>query len=888
MLTSLISHSPSIEASAPKDSGLILKKSATLDPEERTVSFELEAFQKGSYIYEEEQQPLDIILVLDQSSSMKSTLSPGMERIFEEDYHKKTYSQLYSEIGRQSAYFINDDSVFEKISISRVDILNRAVYTIKSESGEIIDEGNASDNLSRFYYFKSSRRITRLAALKTSVDLFLNGIKKDSPNHRVAFVGYAGGNNEGTQLLGTSKSSDTILYKDITKDNYASSLISIENEEIIYKVSNNISTGSGTATYYGFDMARKIIDETKTPERKQVVVLMTDGRTNGEPYNESRNGYYYFPETGKYPQSIRNHAANEALRQAQLIKDRDVDIYSIGLHQDANTKLMGIGDRDINTFLHYASSNFYEEQPLYMMDNQTMYNNRKPSLRTPPAESKYYFTSNDADSLNNVFETIKNDVLQPPEIKLGKETILKDTLTIPFDNIRRETVRIEKVKYLGDNKWNSTGEDITDQVEMYYNDNDTSIEISGFDYTENLIADKLNDNEAQGYKIVLKFEAKLRDGFIGGEKVETNGSDSGIYKKKTDKPLETFDVPSIDVDLNFSLDNKNHAIYLSNEFEISDIVNAHGDGNGFMYEINGEKYTLDGANNSHVDIKLTVADSSGNILWTKTIKAGESFNKADFDSEIRSNFKDTTSFKLNYEVATIHEPTKKLDDSSSSNVYVIKPKVNVEDTESYLGEAMRLDSNYNGNVEWISPNDNVNQLKPDTKYKKPKVTLSVDDYEFETDYYFEETTGFDYTVLLDGDDDYHQYVSKNQETFKHKIKTLKIRVRKIIKGRAKDSDNFKFSVKWLGINGEFPFKEDRYNLDLTIKGNESYIISGLPIGNYEIFEDLDWSWRYEVEGESNQKLELKSINEEIEITFTNKLKDKKPIGTEVIKENYYE
>lgn len=69
-------------------------------------------------------------------------------------------------------------------------------------------------------------------------------------------------------------------------------------------------------------------------------------------------------------------------------------------------------------------------------------------------------------------------------------------------------------------------------------------------------------------------------------------------------------------------------------------------------------------------------------------------------------------------------------------------------------------------------------------------------------------------------------------------------------------------------------------MDVTVTGAGSVVIRDLPIGTYEVTEDISWSWRYELtstnvsDGSNNTAVGL-GANEEVTVTFTNALKQDK-------------
>lgn len=59
------------------------------------------------------------------------------------------------------------------------------------------------------------------------------------------------------------------------------------------------------------------------------------------------------------------------------------------------------------------------------------------------------------------------------------------------------------------------------------------------------------------------------------------------------------------------------------------------------------------------------------------------------------------------------------------------------------------------------------------------------------------------------------------------------------------------------------------NMKVTVQGNGTATIVGLPVGTYIVTEDGDWSWRYEVVEDGNGSATLSAKNPTAEVTITN-------------------
>ena len=146
---------------------------------------------------------------------------------------------------------------------------------------------------------KTFGRTTRLAALKTAANNFIQNVQKDAAtnnvDHRVAVVGFAstrerhGGVWSGyyaydnTEILSTNS---VVNYEDAESTDYQNALVSVNtngsvNSRLTTAI-NRLDAEGDTYSEYGIDMANKIF--TANPidadsDRVRIVIMFTDGYT---------------------------------------------------------------------------------------------------------------------------------------------------------------------------------------------------------------------------------------------------------------------------------------------------------------------------------------------------------------------------------------------------------------------------------------------------------------------------------------------------------------------------------------------------------------------------------------------------------------------------------
>ena len=112
------------------------------------------------------------------------------------------------------------------------------------------------------------------------------------------------------------------------------------------------------------------------------------------------------------------------------------------------------------------------------------------------------------------------------------------------------------------------------------------------------------------------------------------------------------------------------------------------------------------------------------------------------------------------------------------------------------------------------------------------------------------------------------------------VKTCTLNIEKQITGGVySDKDSFLFHVKGSGN----PLAE-KVDTEIFITGAGTKTITGLPVGNYSVTEDRNWSWRYENTG-STGEWGMDAGKPEATYTFTNQLVNEKWLSSEDFNQN---
>lgn len=231
----------------------------------------------------------------------------------------------------------------------------------------------------------------KIDALKTAVNGFIKAtadenatISDRSQRNRIALVKFAG----------TEKASvgDDFYLKDGYSYNYTQIVSNLTDE-----VSGLTSTVKGlraagaTSADSAFDRAEEALAYQPRANAKKVVIFFTDGEPN--------HGRGFDPDV-----------AATAVNKAKSLKDAGTTIYSIGVVSGANP---GDTTSDLNKYMHGISSNY---------PNATATSSEhlwgkfwSVNLGDRAENSSYYKAATDAGQLNNIFESIYQEITKTAE-----------------------------------------------------------------------------------------------------------------------------------------------------------------------------------------------------------------------------------------------------------------------------------------------------------------------------------------------------------------------------------------------------------------------------------------------------------------------------------------
>lgn len=809
--------------------GLILNKTATpVEGSADDYKITLEAYTTGTVSTSETTKPTDIVLVLDQSGSM------------DENMTSYTYTAAYPGNNHSGYYYVKYRDSYVRVSWCS----DCEAWTDGCTDGwfwhnpgtEYTPKTSVSDTASghvQFYSRGSATTIKRLTALKKAVTSFAEDVAKkakgpdgilgtdDDVNHRIAVVGFASG-NPSNRLYYNSEifvGANQYQYNRLTSQNYLDAMQSMDTKAGVDNISKSINAldaEGATYTNLGIEMANGIFaaNPVENNSRNRIVVVFTDGQ----------------PGRSSYDSGI----ANAAINQANTTKNTyNATVYTVGIFENADATSAGnqngTNAEKSNWFMQKLSSN-----------NGT------------PQDPSYYLSASDSDTLSTIFQKISNQISES-KIDLGSQTVIKDTVTKYFD-MPTDASKVSVKSYdctgvvSGKPTWSENGTVINNAVTLDTENN--TVNVTGFDFNANYVTEKgrsetdpKQPGNFHGRKLVIEFTVSVKDGFVGGNSVPTNGSDSGVYDKDG-KEVATFDVPQVNVPIKSELTVNDKVIYEGGSVNVKDLY---------------DEVDTSGADSWKYDfVKISYAVKQDDAAVGNTVAPADCTNytvKATFSPKYDGK---NANGKINDD-ATVND---------TATVHVLKPTVTVNATDvwKYYGEDYNTPegSTVTGSVTWADEHGHdisgitVIGSEP---YGTDDLQYSYDHGEFVVP---NTNTTIKVSAKVGG-------VEKASTSYVVHPKFCTLTVNKSVAKTYSNNDSFIFNV--VG-KGNVP-----YNAQVVITGNGSATLTGLPVGDYTVTEDTGWSWRYTCDS-STKSTVLSSANANDSVTITNKLDGNKYLGDE--------
>lgn len=782
---------------------VVTEKTAT-DLGNGQYKIKLTSYTTGTVTQQTTTKPTDIVLVLDQSGSMAEKFSAVSKENADKEAGKTEGAYLTPD-GEELRY---KDGKWEYYHYHDGFLGIGSYYEWEAYSGNT---------------FYSSR----LLALKTAATTFVDQVSKEATkndvDHRIAIVGFSSNdyddngtdfknteiltgctvnnNNNGVQYVAKPSSGTSDAYKAYISA-CGKALVTPQSAKAAI---NYLEANGGTETDKGMQMAKDILDNDskKNADRNRVVVLFTDG----------------VPRIYTNDSSIStDNRANRAINISNGICDK-ATVYTVGVFSGANGDLSkglpaNTGNwndtNKPNRFMHLVSSNYPNATAMNKPDSVN------PSLKNGDS---YYLSAGDADTLNNIFEKIGNNI-STPSIDLGTQAYVQDTVsdyfTAPVDG--NVTVATEKAYYENGNlQWKK---DDNPPTGLEPTVTDKTVKVSGFDYDANFVSQtgRKEDNPKEngdfyGRRLVVTFTVKAEPGFLGGNNVPTNDADtSGVYDKNGTL-VENFDYPRVNVPINTpELTSKNANVYYGGAVPTPKELCTTG--------AIGEKMA------DYVDINYSVDSTVKNTTddtYQVTMTVSPKYSGDNADGAVQTARTETVTSTVNVYKPEITFKDSIIDYNATPDYkdnlggVVWKHEGTAADPANMTGEEPALAYSYDPEEKVLTEDTYVN------------VTVSANDKTLPADVV---------TFVHTADNDFPgcSFNPAHGQFIVH-IKVFNLTIQKTAKDGTTIDPNQTFVFHVKGNNNDV-------DMQVVITGPNKQVIKNLPVGEYTITEDTSWSWKY--------------------------------------------
>lgn len=654
--------------------------------------------------------------------------------------------------------------------------------------------------------------------------------------------------------------------------------------------------------------------------RQKVVIVFTDG----VPTTQS---------------DFDTSVANNAIASSKILKDAGATVYTVGIFNGAKpNELYGASGFDRNSdgtvgsnwsarrlfalfgdvsrcdipagnrFLNYLSSNFSDAKSIgitkyseWDWESVSTYKGWEITENFPRTDNRYYLTANDSNSLNDIFQKISNQI-QHPDIELGSETELKDIIAPSF-NVPQNTseIKVQTAEMTSSGKWDEPKLVSAPDVTVTIDNDNRSISVTGFDYTANFVSEVPHPNGSYGKKLIITFTVTMREGFLGGNNVPTNGDSSGIYDGN--KLVEFFERPEVNVPIgNVSVTASEKNVYLLNGLTAAQLKEGATVKVGDVtlnLAPDATNYGLEPWQTEYVNISVVIKDASGHAVTDGIY-----------------GLSDDTTYSITVTVTPKSAGTgasgtpNRMDVEPVSNsgiINVFKPVITFADSEVWYGGQH---SDYSANYESVAwkHGETVDSLVTMVG-PEPSLTLGYtttpenaivegyiavpDDIPVNVSVKIGGTAIDEHVSFVHADADCsHENCGFDAETceFILHVNTCSLTVKKAIAegSRLLDAEqSFIFKVHYQGIPDGVGTILPSADYNVLIVGEGSRTIVGLPVGSYTVSEDTHWSWRYKLVESTDKSATLSAENSVATVTMTNRLNNEFWLSDEAVAKNVF-
>ena len=464
-------------------------------------------------------------------------------------------------------------------------------------------------------------RQTRLQALKTAVNSFINEVNK---NDTEDMGGNKRDNRLGNRIAIVTFSTEAKVMNELTE--LGDDINDDGGVDDLKRTIRNLSANGGTYAHKGMKKAYELINFGDTYDGKvrksRTVVLFTDGdpgiyaswtNTTDIMYQVNYDGALEFIE-GKYQgyeYSTRRydtyHTANKTIEEANNIKNiadkkKGIvsNVFTVSIISNPSTQTQVYLGKTSSNYVNATSMGSWTNtwhNPIQNSDWE--YGGDGKGTKNTEATTDFALSATTADELKAAFDAIAGISGNPNNTELSSSTstidVVSSSFTLSGTTINKNLIKVYTAPYLFNKTtkalyWGAEtlAPNSTDQFDYYVftteggtttkeykgkkdvdNDIDINesklsqnvIELTGFDYTNNWCGPIREDGKvagAQGHKVIILIPIKMDENAVGGPNVVTNADGSGIFVNADDKkPLIEFKSPTVSLPVNLSIKKEN-------------------------------------------------------------------------------------------------------------------------------------------------------------------------------------------------------------------------------------------------------------------------------------------------------------------------------------------
>ena len=726
---------------AEDENGLILDKEVSSPDKNGVYTITLEAYATGekTTIKQELNVPTDIVLVLDQSMSMRDKFSGNLEALYgkQDDLYVKLSDDAYAPVNvartvvsreekytsyskmsnneyynnRNNLYHQHDDGTYGKITVSYSYESYRLVYTYSCSNcsfNRTSDDGyNTVPEFANNFYQLSTKDIYQYVFRyeKANGEVVTATVPDGDSAPNWDFYEYA--TSSTTTRLEALKEAVRIFADSVAEKAQGADPVDTD-DDVNHRIAvigfgQKGNSGYGQSytdtelfvgsTQYGYTSADDHYDEAFQDMNESHGVNNVNASINAL----SANGYTYI----NLGMELANGVLDANPVRSGEKRNRVIVVFTDGVPggytswttdsdetaeaaveeaqtaKNAGVTVYTVGIFDGADASSPGAENGNDAQRANRFMQHLSSNNGTP--QTP----SYYLSASDSGALNAIFKTISQNIESGgSSVTLNSSTVVKDIIANSFKLPNNADTGAIKVYTDGvdstTGKFN--GEPQTFNATVTIDGKDISV--TNFDFSENWVGtetDASGNVTWRGQKLIIKIPIVPETNFLGGNNVPTNGSASGVYSDG--ELVENFPGPDTDVELKIleiGLATTDQNIYLSNDADLAALVTSLDQ-------------RINGTNNAYVNIKYEIKDGE-TVVGTVEIPAGNTlpatitWNEANGQDMNPALVEDKTYTIVATATPTSGDTAKASTNTKPASVNVFKPVITWQDSQINAGE----------------------------------------------------------------------------------------------------------------------------------------------------------------------------------------------------------